>query len=30
LTGLFFKDKVLNYFALQSKVRQCATDMKEG
>jgi hypothetical protein len=30
LIGLFFKDKVLNYFVLQSKVKQRATRMKEG
>ncbi len=26
----FFKDKALNYFALQSKVKQHATHMKES
>jgi hypothetical protein len=30
LTGLFSKGKVLNYFALQSKVKQRAIHMKEG
>jgi hypothetical protein len=30
LTGLFFRGKVPNYFALQSKVKQHAIRMKEG